>query len=624
MVGLATVVMFGIVGLAVDVGRLYVTRVELGRSLDAAALSGILELNGQTSGLGYAEGKAEDYFMDNEEVSTCDGSQGVTCVAVADSDANQLTMDATKTINMFFLSVLGINTASVSAHAKAGFGTQYVDAVMVLDATPSMAGSPITNAKGAAIAFKNILLGSSPQGNVLIGVTPFRGCFNPPRSQSDCIGTSQIAQLSYNSSALSTTINGITASSGGSTSATNVCTGLAKGWEIISGTGNHNDDTLYPGNRQYMILLSDGDNAYWGSISYQNDGTSDIGAVSPFSPTGVAIDGTDYPCMPIDATSGSDGTACPSPWNSLSINSTYPCWKGVYTPTSITDNFNSYSTGSGWTGNGGSGWAGNWIKVNSPTIVSSPAQGGSRALELNSSDSAARDFDLTGIGNAVITYYARHSSMESGDHVYVEISTNGGGSWTELVDHVAGGGDLTTSFKQFTIDLNDYAGMTGVRLRWRASVGSSDYFYLDTIAIGGSANGFLNGNDGSHPNTCNEYPTPRERQVDVRSLELAREIKAQGVEIFVVAFSGGVSGCNLNNTTIYDDEDPADCNTVRDTTPGPIGDDTHDGTGNHRLLKCISSSSQGSNDHYYYASDDDELTGIFTQIANQIAHRLLE
>jgi hypothetical protein len=107
-------------------------------------------------------------------------------------------------------------------------------------------------------------------------------------------------------------------------------------------------------------------------------------------------------------------------------------------------------------------------------------------------------------------------------------------------------------------------------------------------------------------------------------MELARAIKTQGVEIFVVAFAGGVSGCNLNNTTVYDDEDPDDCNTVLDADPGPIGDHTHDGTGNHRLLKCISSSSQGTNDHYYFASDDDELTAIFTAIANQIAHRLLE
>lgn len=628
MVGLATIVMFGIVGLAVDVGRLYVTRVELGRSLDVAALSGILELNGQPSGLTAAELKAETYFTENEGVSLCDNSEGVWCEADADSDANELTMDATKTVRMYFLSILGIKTATVSAHTKAGFGTQYVDAVMVLDATPSMNGDPIASARDAATTFKDILLGSNPQGNVLVGVTPFRGCFNPPRSQSDCIQNSQLSGLSYDSSSLGSTISNITASFGFGSSATNVCTGLAKGWEImngdVAGEDPHDNETEYPGFRRYMILLSDGDNAYWGSIAYQNDGSSEIGALSPFSPTGVNIDGNDYPCMPIDAASGSDGTACPSPWNNPSINSTYPCWKGIYTPTTITDGFDSYSTGSGGTWNGGSNWAGAWIQGNSPAVVSSPTESGSRAMQLNNSDSVAREFDLTGIGNAVITYEARHSGMDSSDRAYVEISTDGGSNWTELVAHRTGGGDLSTSYETNTIDLDDYAGMSGVQVRWRASMGSSDYFYLDSVAIGGSANGFLNGTDGSNPITCNEDPRPRERQIDVRTMELARAIKAQGIEIFVVAFAGGDPDCNLDNPTVYDDETPSDCNTVLDATPGPIGDNTHDTTGNHRLLKCISSSSQGSNDHYYFANDDSELTGIFTKIANQIAHRLLE
>lgn len=470
MVGLATIVMFGIVGLAVDVGRLYVTRVELGRSLDVAALSGILELNGQGSGLTNATTKAEQYFQENEGVSSCDGSEGVTCTVTTDASVNELTMDGTKTINMFFLSVLGIKTASVSAHAKAGFGTQYLDAVLVLDATPSMNGSPIANARDAAKTFKNILLGTSPSGNVLVGVTPFRGCFNPPRNQSDCITNSQWSDLSFNSSALESKIDNITASGGGGSSATNVCTGLAQGWEIIGNTSlNHDDDDLYPGNRQYLILLSDGDNAYWGSISYQNDGSSNwVGTDSPYSPTGTSISGTDYPCMPYQS--------CGNPWGGESQNSDYPCED-------------------------------------------------------------------------------------------------------------------------------------------------------DTINQSGRV-GELSDVDGSSPQTCNDNATPRERQMDARTIHLARAIKAQGVEIFVVAFAGGVSGCDLNDSKIYDDSNPSDCNSVVDSPAGPVGntDDDNDSSdpANARLLKCIASSAPGGNDHYFFANDDSELNGIFTAIANQIAHRLIE
>ena len=38
------VLMLGIIGLAVDLGRVYVTRAQLSRSLDAAALAGVVEL----------------------------------------------------------------------------------------------------------------------------------------------------------------------------------------------------------------------------------------------------------------------------------------------------------------------------------------------------------------------------------------------------------------------------------------------------------------------------------------------------------------------------------------------------------------------------------------------------
>jgi Flp pilus assembly protein TadG len=468
MVGLATIVMFGIVGLAVDVGRLYVTRVELGRSLDAAALSGILELNGQQTGLDNAEERATDYFVENEGVSDCSGDEGITCTVFADPNVNELTMDGTKTIKLIFLSVLGIKTASVSAHAKAGFGTQYLDAALVLDATPSMQGNPIVSARNAAITFKDILLGANPQGNVLVGVTPFRGCFNPPRSYSDCITNSMWSDLSYDSSDLDSIINNISASSGFSSSATNVCTGLAKGWDIVGNTSlNHDDDVAYPDNQQFLILLSDGDNAYWGNRSYQNDGSDWVGTNAPFSPTGTTIDGTDYPCMPYDD--------CGFPWPGESNDSDEPC----------------------------------------------------------------------------------------------EDDT----------------------------------------------IGTSDVGELDDT-------------DGSSPQTCSDDVTPRERQMDARTIHLAQAIKAQGVEVFVVAFAGGVPYCDLGDGKIYDDSNPSDCNSVAQSPAGPIGngDDDNDTAdpANTRLLKCIASSSAGTNDHYYYANDDTELVGIFTAIANQIAHRLIE
>jgi hypothetical protein len=188
------------------------------------------------------------------------------------------------------------------------------------------------------------------------------------------------------------------------------------------------------------------------------------------------------------------------------------------------------------------------------------------------------------------------------------------------------------------INLDAYAGGTAY-IRFRGVMGSGDTneaWYIDTIEVStgmsGSPNGFLNGNDGSNPANCDSEQKPRERQMDVRTIELAQAIKAQGVEIFIVAFAGGVANCELDYPDlIYDDDNPAHCGTVVQNTSYPIGQSGPDGDDpkpatnpNVRLLKCIASSTNGTDDHYFFANSASELQGIFTKIANQIAHRLIE
>jgi hypothetical protein len=233
----------------------------------------------------------------------------------------------------------------------------------------------------------------------------------------------------------------------------------------VAGEPNHDDDVLYPDNQQFLILLSDGDNAYWGNITYQNNGTSNwVGTAPPYSPDGVTIDGSNYPCMPY--------RECTGVWGGESQTADEPC---------------------------------------------------------------------------------------------------------------------------------------------------------EDDTLGTSAVGELNDTDGSSPQTCADDATPRERQMDARTIHLAQAIKAQGVEIFVVAFSGGVPYCDLGDSKVYDDSDSDDCNSVVQSPAGPIGNTENDNDSsdpaNARLLKCIASSTE---EHYFYASDSSELQDIFTEIATQIAHRLIE
>ena len=145
--------------------------------------------------------------------------------------------------------------------------------------------------------------------------------------------------------------------------------------------------------------------------------------------------------------------------------------------------------------------------------------------------------------------------------------------------------------------------------------GTSDTLYIDNIRItptAPSSDGFLN---GSNPNpSCSQTPGRRERQMDMRTIEMAQAAKADGIEIFTVAF-----GVCQTNSTVYTS---AQCETTE--AGGLIGNTDADNTGDQRLMKCIASSAPTTNNHYYYASSASALPSIFTAIANQIAHRLIE
>jgi hypothetical protein len=98
----------------------------------------------------------------------------------------------------------------------------------------------------------------------------------------------------------------------------------------------------------------------------------------------------------------------------------------------------------------------------------------------------------------------------------------------------------------------------------------------------------------------------RERQLDTKTMTLADELKSQGVEIYVVGF--GV--CGTPNSNLCD--------------PGLIGGTSHDNYADRNLAKCIASSTAGTNDHYFEVPDAEDLPDVFSQIARNIAFRLIK
>jgi hypothetical protein len=117
--------------------------------------------------------------------------------------------------------------------------------------------------------------------------------------------------------------------------------------------------------------------------------------------------------------------------------------------------------------------------------------------------------------------------------------------------------------------------------------------------------------DGDVTPNCRSDTQTQEAQLDSFAKNEANSLKSANVEIYVVAFSicGGIDTSLL---------------TTPCTGIGSSGPSYPDSTQDHRLLKCIASSTPGTNDHYFETASASDLPGIFNSIAQAIAFRLVE
>lgn len=261
IIAMLLVVFIGLLGLAIDMGRLYIARTELSRAIDAAALAGVIELPDMDD----AQTKASAYITDNQA--------DVVPSFPAVSEQFQIRVKGTRTVDMLFMGIFGFGSINIDATATAGYGVVPVDTVLAIDATGSMGaspcnssdsnpGCPIYEAKKAAKDFVDTLVGPSSSGSTLVGANAYRGCFNPPRSYSSCVPSSMLVNLSSNSTSLKNSINNIGALGG---TGTNTCMGLLKADQILFGAGHHTDENTL----RFIVILADGDNT-WNNSAYGN------------------------------------------------------------------------------------------------------------------------------------------------------------------------------------------------------------------------------------------------------------------------------------------------------------------------------------------------------------------
>jgi hypothetical protein len=138
IVAFLIVALLAAVGLAVDLGLMYVEKVRLGRAVDAAALAGAQELPDTSAARsraveyinlnGYDE-NAEDFDFRCSFISEpeCTGEQCYYHIVIS----------GTKQVNLTFMRVLGFETVDISAHAI-GENANRLDIAIVIDVSGSM------------------------------------------------------------------------------------------------------------------------------------------------------------------------------------------------------------------------------------------------------------------------------------------------------------------------------------------------------------------------------------------------------------------------------------------------------------------------------------------------------
>ncbi len=167
----------------------------------------------------------------------------------------------------------------------------------------------------------------------------------------------------------------------------------------------------------------------------------------------------------------------------------------IGTTTLFSDGFE----GSAWSTAQVSGTAGAWTMVTSGANPGASPHGGSYMADFNSHTAAAGSetrlyttsgFAIPSQAGAVVTltFWMDHDTgfSSAGDEVQVQVSTNGGGTWTDVPNVVADGFfrvNGSTGWAEMSLDLTAYEGQSNVQLAFLGTSGQGEDIYLDDVTV---------------------------------------------------------------------------------------------------------------------------------------------
>ncbi len=147
-----------------------------------------------------------------------------------------------------------------------------------------------------------------------------------------------------------------------------------------------------------------------------------------------------------------------------------------------------------WTGNSGTtNWTAGWVESegNGPTsggvqILFDNVRGTTYSLQFSgSSQTLARQADLSGAAAATLSFDYRRVGLEAGEYVAVQMSSNGtSGTWTEIGRFEGAATDA--AYANFSADVSAYvSGSTAVRFVSTSGMDTSDILWIDDVQIEG-------------------------------------------------------------------------------------------------------------------------------------------
>lgn len=148
-------------------------------------------------------------------------------------------------------------------------------------------------------------------------------------------------------------------------------------------------------------------------------------------------------------------------------------------PPVFTDNMES--GGGNWVAD--SPWTLTTEKAHSPNHAWSDSPGGSYSNNADVSLTLNTPLNLAGIPNPTLTFWSWLDLETGWDYAYVEVSTDGGATWTIVASYTG----HETRWTEKSVSLTAYSDQTALRLRFRLRTDSSvvyDGWYIDDVQIG--------------------------------------------------------------------------------------------------------------------------------------------